>query len=76
MTDILRGEWGFDGFVVSDCGAIYDIWKFHKFVKTEVEASVLAVRGGHRSDVWRRVQDAGSGREAGTDYAKLRSTRQ
>ena len=46
MTDILRGEWGFDGYVVSDCGAIYDIWKFHKFAKTETEASVLAVRAG------------------------------
>ena len=46
MTDILRGEWGFDGFVVSDCGAIYDIWKFHKVVQTEMEASVLGVRGG------------------------------
>ena len=46
MTDILRGEWGFNGFVVSDCGAIYDIWKFHKTVPTEMEASVLGVRGG------------------------------
>jgi len=46
MTDILRGEWGFDGYVVSDCGAIQDIWKGHKFVKTETEASVLAVRAG------------------------------
>ncbi|HEU4833248.1 MAG TPA: glycoside hydrolase family 3 C-terminal domain-containing protein [Pyrinomonadaceae bacterium] len=46
MTDILRGEWGFDGYVVSDCGAIYDIWKFHKVVPTEMEASVLGVRGG------------------------------
>src|SRR4026207_407407 len=46
MVDILRGEWGFDGYVVSDCGAIYDIWKFHKVVPTEMEASVLGVRGG------------------------------
>jgi beta-glucosidase len=46
MKDILRGEWGFDGFVVSDCGAIYDIWKFHKFVPTELEASVLGVKAG------------------------------
>jgi beta-glucosidase len=46
MTDILRGEWKFNGYVVSDCGAIYDIWKFHKFVPTELEASVLAVRAG------------------------------
>ncbi len=46
MTDILRGEWGFDGYVVSDCGAIRDIWEGHKFAKTETEASVLAVRAG------------------------------
>jgi beta-glucosidase len=46
MTDILRGEWAFDGYVVSDCGAIRDIWEGHKFVKTETEASVLAVRAG------------------------------
>jgi beta-glucosidase len=46
MTDILRGEWKFNGYVVSDCGAIYDIWKFHKVVPTEMEASVMGVRGG------------------------------
>jgi len=46
MSDILRGEWGFDGFVVSDCGAIYDIYQFHKFVATEAEASALGVRAG------------------------------
>ena len=46
MIDILRGEWGFDGYVVSDCGAIYDIWKYHKIVQTEKEASILGVRGG------------------------------
>jgi beta-glucosidase len=46
MVDILRGEWGFNGYVVSDCGAIYDIWKFHKVVPTEMEASVLGVKAG------------------------------
>jgi beta-glucosidase len=46
MTDILRGEWGFGGYVVSDCGAIDDIFKRHNFVKTEGEASALAVKAG------------------------------
>ena len=46
MVDILRGEWGFDGYVVSDCGAVRDIWEYHKFVKTEAESSALAVRAG------------------------------
>src|SRR6185369_5758224 len=31
---------------VSDCGAVYDIWHGHEFVKTEPEASALAVKAG------------------------------
>jgi beta-glucosidase len=46
MREILRGEWGFKGHVVSDCAAIEDIWKWHKFVATEAEASAIAVKKG------------------------------
>ena len=46
LGDTLRGEWGFDGYVVSDCGAIDDIYKRHNFVKTAEEASALAVKRG------------------------------
>ena len=46
MTDILRKEWGFNGYVVSDCGAISDIWKGHHFANSEAEASALAVKAG------------------------------
>lgn len=46
MIDILRGEWGFGGFVVSDCGAIDDIYIRHKYVATEGQASALAVKAG------------------------------
>jgi beta-glucosidase len=46
LTDILRREWKFDGHVVSDCGAIDDIYKRHQFVKTEAEASAIAVKAG------------------------------
>lgn len=46
MQDILRGEWKFKGHVVSDCGAVQDIWKGHKFYKTEVEAASAAVKHG------------------------------
>jgi len=46
MVDILRGEWKFSGHVVSDCGAIDDIYIRHKFLQTEAEASALAVKKG------------------------------
>jgi beta-glucosidase len=46
LGDTLRGEWGFDGYVVSDCGAIDDIYKRHNFLKTAEEASALAVKRG------------------------------
>lgn len=46
MIDILRKEWGFDGYVVSDCGAVTDIWKGHRFAKSEAEASAMAVKAG------------------------------
>src|SRR5215217_8018450 len=46
LGDVLRGEWGFDGYVVSDCGAIDDIYKRHNFVKTAEAASALAVKRG------------------------------
>ncbi len=46
LYDILRREWAFGGHVVSDCAAIEDIWKHHKFTKTEAEASAVAVKAG------------------------------
>jgi beta-glucosidase len=46
LYDTLRKQWGFGGYVVSDCGAIDDIYLRHKFVKTEGEASALAVKAG------------------------------
>ena len=46
LTDILRDDWKFGGYVVSDCGAIDDIHLHHKIVATPAEAAALAVRNG------------------------------
>ncbi len=46
LMEILRGEWGFEGYVVSDCGAIADIYQHHKVVGTAEEAAALAVNNG------------------------------
>ena len=42
----LRGEWGFTGYVVSDCGAISDVFRGHKYLPTAAEASAAAVKAG------------------------------
>jgi beta-glucosidase len=46
LTTILRNEWGFKGYVVSDCGAIDDIYERHKIVSTPDSAAALAVKSG------------------------------
>ncbi len=46
LKEILRGKWGFDGYVVSDCGAIKDIYKHHKYTETPAEAAAVALKAG------------------------------
>ncbi len=46
LQQILREEWGFEGYVVSDCGAIADIHLHHKVVDTPEAAAALAVKTG------------------------------
>jgi beta-glucosidase len=42
----LRDQWGFEGYVVSDCGAVNDIHLNHEFTATLGTAAVAAVRAG------------------------------
>ncbi len=56
---ILRDEWGFDGLITSDCGAIRDFLpKWHNVAKDAAEASAKAVLAG--TDV-----------ECGSEYKNL-----
>jgi beta-glucosidase len=42
----LRGAWGFRGYVVSDCGAIDDIYRHHGAAASPEQAAALAVQAG------------------------------
>src|SRR5436190_6883155 len=44
LDDTLRGQWGSKGYVVSDCGAIDDIYQRHHFKQSAEEPTALAVR--------------------------------
>ena len=46
LDTVLRGKWGFQGYVVSDCGAITDIYQGHKYVSTIAQAAAAAVNAG------------------------------
>ncbi|MDZ7373996.1 MAG: glycoside hydrolase family 3 C-terminal domain-containing protein [candidate division KSB1 bacterium] len=58
IEKILREEWDFDGYVVSDCWAITDIWKTHRVAADASEASAMAVA-------------VGTDLECGSDYRSL-----
>ncbi|HEY9075707.1 MAG TPA: glycoside hydrolase family 3 C-terminal domain-containing protein [Anaerolineaceae bacterium] len=46
LEEKLRGEWGFEGHVVSDCGALGDIHRHHKLTADAVESAALALKRG------------------------------
>ncbi len=46
LADILRGEWGFRGHVVSDCWAIRDFHEHHQVTRTSAESAALALKNG------------------------------
>jgi len=46
LQDVLRNQWGFKGHIVSDCGALDDIYQGHKLVADKTQAAALALRRG------------------------------
>jgi beta-glucosidase len=50
LRDILKGEWNFKGFVVSDWGSIGEMVP-HGYVKDNKEAAVVAIKAGSDMDM-------------------------
>ncbi|MCC6611913.1 MAG: glycoside hydrolase family 3 C-terminal domain-containing protein [Anaerolineae bacterium] len=46
LVKTLRGDWDFQGHVVSDCGALTDFHEGHKVTKDVVESAALALKAG------------------------------
>lgn len=76
LTDILRGEWGFDGFVVSDLLSIEGLHETHGVAGSVREAAVQALRAGVDADLkggafasLREAAEAGDVAEAEIDRA-------
>ncbi|MBQ6898692.1 MAG: glycoside hydrolase family 3 C-terminal domain-containing protein [Clostridia bacterium] len=44
LSKVLRKDWSFDGYVVSDCWAIADICGDHHIVETKAQAAALALK--------------------------------
>ncbi|MBN2862225.1 MAG: glycoside hydrolase family 3 C-terminal domain-containing protein [Bacteroidales bacterium] len=46
LTNILRDEWGFTGYVVSDCGAVSNVWNNHHYVQNASDATAISIKNG------------------------------
>ncbi|MBR4766599.1 MAG: glycoside hydrolase family 3 C-terminal domain-containing protein [Clostridia bacterium] len=46
IENMLRKEWGFEGYFVSDCGALTDIYENHHYTDTAEEAAAVSLKAG------------------------------
>ena len=50
LQSVLRNEWKFKGHVVTDCGALDDVFMRHKAISTSVETAAAAIKAGVNMD--------------------------
>ena len=79
LTDILRDEWKFDGFVVSDYGGVEGVWGSHHMVDERLKASAVCLKAGldanipgNSYDTMKATYDAGYITDEDVDTAVLR----
>ena len=58
LTKVLRNDWGFKGYVVSDCGGPSLLVNAHKYVKTKEAAATLSIKAGLDLECGDDVYDA------------------
>ena len=62
LTDLLRTQWGFNGFVVSDLYSIEGIHGTHRVAESKQQAGVMALKAGVDADLgalaFGRLEDA------------------
>ena len=60
LQDQLRGKWQFQGYVVSDCGAVIDIFEGHHYRTTQAQSSGISLTRGmdnECADFFAKVKD-------------------
>jgi len=59
LQDQLRGKWGFQGYVVSDCDAVRNVSNDHHYVKTVPEAVAITVKRGmdNECNTYQKMKD-------------------
>lgn len=83
LTDVLRGEWGFGGYVFTDYGGLSQLHNFHHVAADASEAAVMGINAGvdleaARPDAYARLSDlvkAGKVNEEQIDAAVRRILR-
>ncbi|TYA73970.1 glycoside hydrolase family 3 C-terminal domain-containing protein [Seonamhaeicola marinus] len=53
VNGVLRGEWGFEGYVIADWAAIQGVEKRMRFAQTQEEAAAMAIKAGLDQECFR-----------------------